>query len=603
MRAQKEISDQVSFLVRSMTPNRCLSGDSTDKTTALTFPNGDISTGLPVADPNLNQARIGKATWATFPAETPTQSEDHPDQQNHSVQNPSPIAIKQQCKPLCSCICHARCIIKSPWVLDSIIGKINVQYTGWRPPCNEFHCLRSPDSSFKMVYQLPKYIMSRYISVFMQYSALSGPEFLLRVPRIVSWSHLLWNYATNSDLLAIQKLFAEGKASPFDLNPQGSSALHYTGDRNNWRLHEFLLQQGVDTDHPNEVGRTPNDVLWEGSVAENFRSKGPFGTMLKESDYVQTRGFSTLHKILLGIICKDLESELALSTAEINVGDSKNMTPLCWATLRNDLQAVKTLLAFGAKPNIVDKWGRTPLHLAKSIDVCKILLDAGVNIHRPSKEYGRSALHHLLHNYRMSTIKSEVFGAVELLIDAGIDVDVRDSDGETPLLNTIFSGFTSYARRLLELGANPNVFNKSSHESSIHFAVSFDRHELIPLLLERGADYTAVNIKGRNIAHMAAWSASTKTISVLADSHLVNLDISLRCKEGKTPTDYLSERSVLTESEQGLHAEFERFRKSIPSSGVESAGGVPEADAVHELSDECDSLHLPGAYPDTDVSL
>ena len=457
-----------------------------------------------------------------------------------------------------------------------------------------------------MVYQFPKYIMSRYISVFMQYSALSGPELLLRVPRMVSWSHLLWIYATNGELLAIQKLFAEGKASPFDLNPQGSSALYYTGKCDAWRLHEFLLQQGVDMHHPNELGRTPNDVLWEGSVAENFRSKGPFGTMLNDSDYVQTRGFSTLHKILLGITCKDLESELGLSTAEINVGDSKNMTPLVWATIRNDLQAVKILLAFGAKPNIVDKWGRTPLHFARSIDICKMLLDAGASIHRRSNQYGRSALHHLFHNHRISTFKSELLGVVELLIDAGVDVDVRDSDGETPLLNAIYYGFTSDARRLLELGANPNVFNKSSHESAIHFAVAFDRHELIPLLLEHGADYTAVNIKGRNIAHMAAWSASTKTISVLADSHLVNLDMSLRCKEGKIPTDYLSERSVLTESEQGLHAEFERFRKSIPSSGVESAGGVPKANTIHELSDECDSLHLPGAYPvlpDTDISL
>ncbi len=83
-------------------------------------------------------------------------------------------------------------------------------------------------------------------------------------------------------------------------------------------------------------------------------------------------------------------------------------------------------------------------------------------------------------------------------------------------------------------------------------------------------------------------------MSVLADSNLVRLDMHLRNKDGKTPADYLSERSVLIDSEQGLHAEFERFVKSIPVSGGDTAGGVSKA---HDSSDECDGLCLPGAYP------
>ena len=321
---------------------------------------------------------------------------------------------------------------------------------------------------------------------------------------------------------------------------------------------------------------------------------------------MQTRSFSALHRIILRLSRDDLGSVLESSTADINVGDSSNLTPLCLATLRNDVQAVKPLLAFGANPNIVDKWGSTPLFFARNIDICKMLLDAGVDIYTRNAVLGRSALHQ---RYTLSSrwyVESDTVDTIDLLVNAGIDVDVRDSLGRTPLLAAIYSGYTSHARRLLELGANPNMCSQTSHHSGMHNAVLFNGYELIPLLLEYGADYTAVNARGKNTAHLAAWAAGTKTISVLADSHLVNLDMSLRCQDCKTPADYLSERSILTESEQGLHAEFRRFMKSIPSSGVQSGSGVSNAGAVHEAPDKLDNFDIPGAFPiipDTDISL
>ena len=585
-----------------MAPDQSLPDESIGTTTRLKSANGDTNVDLSGANSTLSQVRTGKAAWGQFPARKARHSEDRLDQQTESVQNQVPIAIKQQCKALCSCICHTRSIGRSPWILDPIIGKLNVQYTGRRPPCSEFHCSRSAESSFKVVYQFPDYLINRYVSMNMQYGRSSGPEFLLRVPRVVPWSHLLWNYAITGDLSAIQKLFAEGKASPYDLNPRGSSALYYIRNRDPLRLLRYFLEQGMDMDHPNEFGRTASDIIWECSFVEKSSSDGTsiVRSMLRKSGHVQTRNFSTLHKTILRLSHNDLESELASSTAGINVGDSKNMTPLCLATFCNDVQAVKTLLAFGASPNIVDKWGRTPLFFARNTDICKMLLDAGVNIHTHNTTLGRSALHE---RYAFSSrwyAESDTIDTIDLLVNAGIDVDLRDGDGQTPLLSAISSGYTSHARRLLELGANPNVCSQTPSHSAIHNAVLFNRHEIIPLLLERGADYTALGANGKNIAHMAAWAADTKTISMLADSHLVDLDMSLRCKDGKTPADYLSGRSILTESEQGLHAEFERFRNSIPS------GGVPNAGAFHESPDNFANLHIPGAYPilpDTDIPL
>ena len=587
MHAQKEISDQLSHLVEKMTPSQNLPDKSADTPTTLKSGNGDISAFCSSVDSRLS------------PVGTSRLSEDRLDQETNSVQTLSPITIKQQCKALCRCVCHTRSIVKLPWILGVIIGRIDIQYIGTRPPCNELHCHPSPETWFKVVYQLPEYIINRYLSMIVQYGHTGGPEFLLRVPRVVPWSHLLWNYTIKGDLLAIQKLFAEGKASPYDLNPRGSSALFYIGNRDPLRTFRYLSEQGTDMDHPNMTGTTASDILCEYYFAGNSGSEGTSvdGSMLGGSGHLQTRGFSTLHKILLGLSHDDLESELESSTAEINVGDSRMMTPLFLATMRNDLQAVKTLLTYGADPNVVDALGRTPLFFAGSTDICKLLLDAGVNIHTPKSALGRSALHQ---RYTLSSrwcLESDTVDIIDMLVKAGIGVDVRDSDGQTPLLAAIYVGYISHTRRLLELGANPNLHNQSSHHSAIHFAVLFDRHDVIPLLLKYGADYTALGTGGMDIAHMAAWSASTKTVSVLADSNLVNLDLSLRCNDGKTPADYLSERSVLTENERGLHAEFQRFTKSIPASGVHIADGISAVGTVQASSDECDNLYLPGAYP------
>ena len=594
IRAQKTITDQLSVMVGIMTSSRKFQDESPGSTPALKF-SGD-GTKIDSPSSEFNQTRTATIAMRESPTGSPRFSEDRTGPQQDVVQNQSHPAEKQQCKALCSCVCHTRSIIRSPWTLETIIGKINVQYAGWRPACNEYHCRRSAESWFNVVYRLPKYVMNRYISMTMQYTSLSGPEFLLRMPRMVSWSHLLWNYANNGHLLAIQKLFAEGKASPYDLNPRGSSALNYAVGHNR-RLFQFLLDQGAAPDHPNDIGRTPSDILWEHSFAGNFGSEGIsiVGSMLKDTGHAQTQGFSTLHKIILGIVSKDLESELETSTTEINIGDSKNRTPLYWAAIRSDSQAVKTLLTFGANPNVVDRWGHTPLDFARNIDICKMLLDAGVNTHACNGDYGRSVLHQLFKNHTDgSSSESDTVDMIDLLVDAGIDVDVRDSDGETPLLNAIFSGRASHARRLIELGANFNASNFSSRDSAIHFAVAFDRHETISLLLERGADYTALNADGHNIAHVAARSAGTETISVLAKSKLVKLDVSVRCKHGKTPAEYLSERSIMAESEQGLHAEFEKFMSSIPMSEVDQNDGILGAD---EGSDSYGTCHFPGAYP------
>ncbi|KAI4205198.1 MAG: hypothetical protein LQ350_000520 [Teloschistes chrysophthalmus] len=188
---------------------------------------------------------------------------------------------------------------------------------------------------------------------------------------------------------------------------------------------------------------------------------------------------------------------------------------------------------------------------------------------------------------------------IDQLVAAGLEVDVRDADGETPLLNAIFRGFTTAAERLLELGADPNACNISSHESSIHFAVGFDRHDILPLLLKKGVDYTARNIRGRNIGHMAARVAGFRTIQVLASSNLTELDLSLTDCYGNTAADYLSSRKLenQTDSERLRTAFGELQRSCVP--GKFLAGPHPPS-LIQDLEAKTTEKQCrpPGSFPE-----
>lgn len=145
------------------------------------------------------------------------------------------------------------------------------------------------------------------------------------------------------------------------------------------------------------------------------------------------------------------------------------------------------------------------------------------------------------------------------MVAAGLDVDVRDIHDETPLLMAVFKGHTAVAERLIELGADVNSANLPSKDNSVRFAISYNRADIMPLLLSRGANYRSINSDGRNIAHTAATSANTNVVEILAKANLEDLDFHLQDNKGKTPFDYPNEREILIDAELGVHEAFHRW--------------------------------------------
>ncbi|KAL9013998.1 MAG: hypothetical protein Q9173_001340 [Seirophora scorigena] len=358
-----------------------------------------------------------------------------------------------------------------------------------------------------------------------------------------------------------------GKASPFDVNPRGCNALIYAAAHVNPELGRFLLQVGADPALTDSNGRKPVELFVERAFACQF-DHDLVKNVFEGTTLVQSRQFTTLHKIVLGLIVRDLKGELELSTAAINDTDAQSRTPLCWATIRDDHSSVETLLAYGADPNIADHTGSSCLHFARSPYVCQALINKYADVHARNRMYSRTALH--------SFCKRD--GAVEMidhLVEAGLEVDAGDADGETPLMNAIFRGFTPAAEKLVGLGAGST-----------------------PAIPPPATYYTARNVSGRTIAHMAARVASARTIEVLSCIDLIDLDLSLKDTDGNTAADYLSSCKLVTDTDVGVRKAFGKLQQTCRNG---KAYHGPHLHDIYDLEAQKDlekqkPCQLPGAF-------
>jgi ankyrin repeat protein len=121
---------------------------------------------------------------------------------------------------------------------------------------------------------------------------------------------------------------------------------------------------------------------------------------------------------------------------------------LQWAAHWNDLETVKLLLAAGAKPNVANRYGVTPLHEAATI--------------------GSSAI-------------------VAALLRAGAQADAAYGDGETALMLAARAGSVESVTLLIEAGADANAAEKFRGQTALMLAAAENHAAVVKALLAAGA--------------------------------------------------------------------------------------------------------------------
>ncbi|CAB0041083.1 unnamed protein product [Trichogramma brassicae] len=194
--------------------------------------------------------------------------------------------------------------------------------------------------------------------------------------------------------------------------------------------------------------------------------------------------------------------------------------PLHTAMDNGNKREVEFMLRRGDDPNVVNRWGDTPLHVVcrrdgDDDDSAKLLFELSRDKYKPIKidaqnSIGDTPLHLALRfdNTRL----------VELLLRKGANPNLANAWRQTPLhvicsrqytandLAELFFKITEEIRRTVQVNAQTKL-----GDSPLHLALDRGHKKLAESLLRRGADPSAVNANGETPLHVIgrSWHGSS----------------------------------------------------------------------------------------------
>lgn len=189
------------------------------------------------------------------------------------------------------------------------------------------------------------------------------------------------------------------------------------------------------------------------------------------------------------------------------------------------LALVEHLLELGLQASARDVDGYTPLHLAGSADIARLLIDRGADVNAKARLEKQQR--------EMLERQNKAFEEVEKRTGKrfGVDLGPFDRPLVTPLIMAARNGRLDVVRVLLEHGADVNAADHSG-KTALAYASFHGKKELIELLLAHGAKPAVDGESTGDALHSAAMAGKVETIELLlAKGH----DVDTRDKNGDTP--------------------------------------------------------------------
>lgn len=191
--------------------------------------------------------------------------------------------------------------------------------------------------------------------------------------------------------------------------------LHEAAQRNDGALVKRLLADGAPLEHRNASGATPLLVATHANAVE-------------------------------------AAGALIDAGADVNAKDHIHDSPYLYAGARGHLDILKLTLANGADLKSTNRYGGTALIPASErghVETVRTLIEAGVEVDHVNKLHWTALLEAII----LGDGGEEHRQIVNLLIDAGADVNLADRDGVTPLQHARRAGYREMERMLVAAGA------------------------------------------------------------------------------------------------------------------------------------------------------
>jgi len=350
-------------------------------------------------------------------------------------------------------------------------------------------------------------------------------------------------------------------------------------------------------------------------------------------------------------------SRLLASGVSPNAKTDQGITPLIWALQKKNPRAgfIDLLILHRADPNIKDKNGRNPLHLAiehGNKAIIEHLIRGNANLNETDEEQ-KSPLYLAIEQEKMSIVNSLLSGkacvnsthvdqpnplhcavakqqhkiisalikgkaminnlsknggqtvlhkalqnedirSVELLVNARADVNLQSRQGGTTALHWALPGVVKLL--VSQEAVMVNKIDEAGH-TPLHHAAKRGCMQCVTMFIDTGAKVDILNKRGQNALHMAALANNHDCIWVLLDA---NADINKNDGLGRSALYIAAKNSnvkavnALLEREANVNASIATPRESLIRSLTSPRDSAPNP-RINVTSPRNNNFTIPGA--------
>ncbi len=307
------------------------------------------------------------------------------------------------------------------------------------------------------------------------------------------------------DIPKLKALLEEG-AKVDETDGQGMTLLHWAAGYGKSETVQALLECGANV---NALSLQGSSSLLMAAFADHFNSV----KLLREAG----AKIGIWEAAALGEL--ELLKEFLTQGADIEGANEAKMTPLMCASASGQSACVSYLLKSGADICAETSISHKAFFFAVNrnrLDVVRLLLDKGVDVlekfeHESELFNNSSILHHCMG-------RKVRIGTLQLLHDRGADINAKNSNGYAPLFMAILNHNADAVKFLLNAGANIEERDSQSRTPLLK-AVSLDLNvEIVGLLVEKGADVNARDERGSTPLHGAATSGNSSAAELLLNA-------------------------------------------------------------------------------------
>ena len=299
----------------------------------------------------------------------------------------------------------------------------------------------------------------------------------------------------NNEISALRELIRTSGVDTRDR--RGTTPLMYAAAVGSQDAMKLLLEAGADVNAKNAFDATA--LMWAAGDIGKVR------LLLAKGADVNARSKIGRTPLLIAALHDGASEAVRLMIdkgADVSAHDRDGISVLEAAATVNNADTARLLLAKGATPNTKDTLGVTPLLQAawngqRNSEVVRLLIQHGADVNAVCAQSLDTAKNGPMAIGSLTPLLGAVphgnYKTIELLINAGANVNVKDVRGMTPLAFAFTSDRPDprIVRLLLAKGADPNLKSKNG-ETALDWANKYQNAEMLAALGAKSKTAAAV---------------------------------------------------------------------------------------------------------------